>query len=310
MNDRIVAEKQFEFMTSQLHLLPSLPQAVYRVLQLISNPNSSVTQISDAVATDPVLVSRVLSLANSGFYAIPGGATNLERAVTTLGMDTMSQLVFTATVTQQFQLEESHAFKLRDFWKHSLAVAIASEALAKAAGHKDAAMIYMAGLCHDLGKLVYMHFFREDWFRICEYARLEEITISEAEKLLNVASHESLGFELAKRWNLPLMIQEAILHHHSIFESKDPAEIKALEENSSADAITIIATANMLVHSFHFGYSGHNSLRNPRRSTIEKLLGEKPGETKKLILVGRALRDALSKADSLLTMVMAPPQNS
>lgn len=284
-------------MVGKINELPTLPQAVYKIIQVINNPNASVGQVAAALSEDMSLSLRVLRLANSGYYAVPGGVTSIDRAVTALGLDSVSQLVFTAAVFTQLDLQSTHAFKIREFWKHSLGVAIASEKIAREIGNRDTALIYLSGLCHDVGKLIYYQLKRDDWIRICEYARLENITIDEAEKVLNVVPHNELGFALMKRWQLPLMIQEVVLNHHD-----NQALTNQMEVSIHAGAVGIVNLANLLTHSMKYGSSGHASIRNPSRELVKRLLGNEAV----LLQVARSVRMSLDRVEPLLNSIVGP----
>lgn len=277
--------------------LPTLPYVVYKILQVLSNPNASVRQVAEVIEQDPVLSARVLRLANSGFYSVSGHTTTIERAVTAIGMDSVSQLVFTAAVFSQFELNSVPSFRVREFWKHSLGTAIASETIARQIGHQDPSMIYLAGLVHDIGKLVYHQLYRDEWLQLCEWARLENQTIHEAEITLETIPHTELGYELTRHWRLPLMIQDVALGHHS-----SPVLTSELEISDHVMAIRIVHLGNLLVHSMRYGNSGHNQIRNPSKELVRRTLGSEAA----LLPVARLVRAALDRSEQLLTSIAGP----
>lgn len=237
------------------------------------------------------LATRVLRLANSGFYAIPGGATNIERAVTVLGIDTVAQLVYTAAVFSHYDLISREPFSIRQFWKHSLGVAMASETIARELGLKDPSLIFLSGLIHDIGKLVHFQLAKEEFLGICDYAKNERITVWESEKALGHPTHDVLGYELVRKWRMPIMIQEAVLHHH---------DTTALTSTTSAMAfpqhVGVVHLANLIVHSMKFGASGHELVRNPSVEVVKRVLGN----DRVLVHLIKSVKNTLEKVEPVL----------
>src|SRR3954465_7763558 len=78
---------------AKLEDIPTLPVVAVKVNELINDPNSSSADIADVLKKDQVLTGKLLKLATSSYYAIPGGVTNVQRALAFLGFNTLAQLV-------------------------------------------------------------------------------------------------------------------------------------------------------------------------------------------------------------------------
>ena len=291
---KLSRDQTLRSLVGKISELPTLPHVVYKVLQVLNNPNASIRQIAEVLEQDVSLSAQVLRLANSGFYSHGGGATTIDRAITSIGMDSVSQLVFTAAVFNQFELNSVPSFNVREFWKHSLGVAIASETIAQSLGHRDPSLIYLSGLVHDIGKLVYFQLHRDEWLQVCEWARLERQTIAEAETTLETIPHAELGYELTRHWRLPLMIQEVALGHHSSMTL-----INDIEISENAQAVQIVNLANLLVHSLRYGHSGHNAIRNPKKDLVVRTLGDDAN----LMPLIHKVHASLSRSEQLLISV-------
>ena len=136
--------------------LPTLPSIVFELNQIINDPLSAAADIEKVMLNDQSLTSRVLKLVNSAYYAIPGGVSNLKRAIIYLGFDAIQQLVLTASVLDTVATDSDEAagqLDLGQFWVHSMGVAMASEVIAKHVKHQSPADLFTAGLLHDLGKV-------------------------------------------------------------------------------------------------------------------------------------------------------------
>lgn len=297
MNQPQNHSRQIEYWVTKISDLPTLPVVVHQTIQVVNNPNSSIRQISETLSQDPALSLRVLRLANSSYYAIPGGAVTIERAVTALGIDNVSQMVFTAAVFSQFDLLSTSPFDVREFWKHSLGVAVASETIAREVGLRDTSMIFLAGLVHDIGKLAHFHIAKDEWLTICQHAQTNGFTTLESERALDTVTHDALGYELVRQWQLPLIIQEAVLRHHSA-ENASPTSTAG----AHPQAVGIVYLANLLVHSMNFGSGGHDVIRNPSKEIVKRILGTE----KALMHVAKSTRKALNRMTPLFETMFGP----
>src|ERR1700731_5475330 len=108
-----------EAIVARLDELPTLPSIVYELSQVINDPMSSTGDVEKIMANDLSLTSKVLSLVNSAYYAIPGGVSSLSRAIGYIGFDTVSQLVLCASILKALEIKGPQRFDLNLFWKHS-----------------------------------------------------------------------------------------------------------------------------------------------------------------------------------------------
>src|ERR1700733_5355143 len=104
----------------KLHDIPTLPMVAMRVNELINDPNSSSADIAEVLKKDQVLVAKILRLVNSSYYAIPGGVTDVQRALAFLGFNTLAQLVLSLSVFSMFSSPDTQEFSMPEFWKHAL----------------------------------------------------------------------------------------------------------------------------------------------------------------------------------------------
>lgn len=289
--------RQIEFWIAKISDLPTLPSVIHKTIQITNDPNASVSQISKIISQDLVLATRVLRLANSGFYALPGGANNIERAVTILGIDNVAKLVYTAAVFSHFELSSTEPFDIQEFWRHSLSVAIAAETIAREVGLKDPSAIFLAGLVHDIGKLVHFQIAREEFLGVCNYAKIEGLTVLESEQRLGHVGHDDLGYELVRQWHLPVLIREAVQMHHDTAAFTSQSSSLTYPQHVGA-----VHLANLLVHSMKSGASGHDVVRNPSVEVVKRILGNENA----LIHIMKSVKKALSKVDPMLSSILSP----
>lgn len=101
----------------RLDELPTLPSIVYELNRVINDPMSSTSDVEKIMGNDASLTTKVLKLANSAYYAIPGGVTSLQRAIAYIGYDTINQLALSASIIKSLGPKSHELFDLPAFWK-------------------------------------------------------------------------------------------------------------------------------------------------------------------------------------------------
>lgn len=268
------AEKLFTSheIVSRLDELPTLPSVVYELSRVINDPMSSTGDVEEIMANDQSLTIKVLKLANSAYYAIPGGVKNLQRAIAYIGYDTISQLALSASVIKALSAKSdidpamSQHFDVREFWKHSMAVGMASEVIAKTVKYKTPSDLFTCGLVHDMGKMALLITAPHQFSKSLEYARKHGLSLMEAETALETSTHTEVGFQLGTKWRLPYQMQIAIANHHQ----RDPQMRGGLSRESNV-VVDIVFLSNLLIHALVFGNSGHGKVLGLPRDVLERL---------------------------------------
>ncbi len=199
----------------QIKGLPVLPQVAMRVTERMQSPQSTVQEISELIRSDMGLSTKVLKLANSSYYSIPGGVADVSKALQYLGFTTISQIVLTSSVFGSFKSQGTHDFPLSQFWMHSFGVGQLAEITARSLQHTSPSDAFIGGLMHDVGKLILLELAPDQLNKIVHYAQENKISFIDAEKALGLTTHVELGVQLAQHWNLPKPIIDSIAHHHS-----------------------------------------------------------------------------------------------
>jgi putative nucleotidyltransferase with HDIG domain len=236
---RVMSSEAF---LSQINNLPVLPQIAMRVTERMQSPTATVAEISGLIKSDIGLSTKVLRLANSSYYSIPGGVTDVPKALQYLGFTTVAQIVLTTSVFAAFKSPELKIFSLTPFWMHSFAVGQLAEITARTLQLKNPSDAFVAGLMHDLGKLILLELQPEQLSKIVHLASDRGISFLHAEMDLGLKNHVELGVLLAKHWKLPENVTEAIRFHHGGGHSLDTK---------------LIEWANLWVNHHHLGNSGN-----------------------------------------------------
>lgn len=279
---------------AKLDELPTLPAVVYELNKIINDPMSSTGDVEKIMANDLSLTAKVLKLANSAYYAIPGGVTSLQRAIAYIGFDTVNQLALSASIITALDSKDNAGFDAREFWKHSLGVAMASEAIATELKYKTPSDLFTCGLVHDLGKIALFIVAREQFIEILSHAKDFRTSMVEAEEALDSARHNHIGFELATKWHLPYQIQISVANHHQ----KDPMMRGGLSQEGNL-VVDIVYLSNLLIHALQFGNSGHGKVLGLPKDVLDRLgLGQ---EALRLLIV--KIKNKLENAEAFLKII-------
>jgi putative nucleotidyltransferase with HDIG domain len=282
---------------SRLDELPTLPTIVYELSRVINDPMSSTSEIEKIMSSDPSMTTKVLKLANSAYYAIPGGVASLQRAIAYIGYDAIHQLVLSSSVIKALEVKPGSAFDAVSFWKHSIGVAMAAELIAKRVGTKNPGDFFTMGLIHDMGKIA-LHLVEPDLFdSAMKLAKENSLNLFEAELKFDLLRHGTVGQLLAQKWKLPISMQAAVAHHHHRdVETRGPL---SAELNRAVD---IVFLANILIHALQFGQPGPGRPVGIPREALDRLA--LPAEAVKELI--EKLRQQLATADAFLKVIGSP----
>lgn len=185
--------------------LPPLPAVALRAMNLARDPEATAEALAKVVSMDAPLAARVLRMAGSAVYARRTPPKSVIEAITTVGFDNLRKVLVAASARTVFAGRDLTAESL---WAHALATAMAADELAVRDGHRRGGSSFMAGLLHDVGKLVF-HVANPAAFRDlgrCDLARETDIF---------GVSHAAVGGCLAEQWGLDDEIVEGVMFHHA-----------------------------------------------------------------------------------------------
>ena len=252
-----VGVKTFDGLMERMEDLPSLPSTVMTILDVLNNPESSANELSEALRHDQSLASRVLRLVNSAYYGFPRKIDTLQKAVTILGYSSIQNIIL---VTKIFEVVRSgskeHSLNPKRFWRHSLGCGVTAQIIGTKLGLRKGEEVFLAGLLHDIGKVIFDAFLHEEYSKVIEMSRGKNILLYEAEEQILGATHADLGYWLAEEWSLPLNITAAIAHHHGPVQAGDQMLIASL-----------VHIGDILVRSLEIGYGGDDFIQPLNRKS-------------------------------------------
>jgi len=210
--DRLKARKKVQLIKN----LPTLPGMIEKISRMVESKQHSAEDISRLISQDQVLSAKVLKLANAAFYGFSRRISSITQALVMLGFNVIKGLILTSSV---FDLLQSRA---NDLWVHSLAAATAAGVLANRLDLAEAEEVNLAGLLHDLGKVVMAVNMSQDLEEVQDLTARGEFQL-EAESRVLGFTHPEAGAWLAESWKLPLSLTEPIMYHHQPARAKEAA---------------------------------------------------------------------------------------
>jgi putative nucleotidyltransferase with HDIG domain len=195
--------------------LPPMPQVVLKTQELIADSKADAKKIAEVIETDQGIATKVLKVANSSYYGMSGKISSISHASVVMGHKILGEVVTMAGAEGLLDGNLSgYGYDSKDLWKHSLAVAFGSKMLTHSDNSELAKEAHMAGLIHDVGKIILDGHIVEKKEEIESFMENEEKTFLEAESHYFRFNHAEIASEVCKKWNFPQSLSSAIKHHH------------------------------------------------------------------------------------------------
>jgi HD-like signal output (HDOD) protein len=198
--------------------LPTLPEIALRVQGLIFSEEGCAVKLSRIIEQDPSLTAVILRVANSGFYGGGSRISSIPTAITRLGYNEIGHIIMATSIIKTF-VRKSGFLDYRLFWRHALTAAHMAHITSRFSGTKFTAderqTLYLSGLLHDIGILIYDQFFPQEFEEILAYAMKYEVSYLEAEAAVAPKeTHAVIGAALLEIWKLcPATISGVRFHH-------------------------------------------------------------------------------------------------
>jgi HD-like signal output (HDOD) protein len=207
--------KMISKLLSRIDSFPTLPMVVNRVLDLTADPESTPRDLMRVIETDQALMATTLKVANSAFFGRPRRIRSLEHALTLLGFSEIRNVVLMKAVFSSFpQLDGDSPMDLRQFWNHAFSCGIAARMLAERV-RLSASDCFVAGLIHDIGKLVMVMSMPVEYGRYLQDTGSRSINSRDLEEKSFGLGHDDAGMKLLERWMFPEDLVNAVGYHHT-----------------------------------------------------------------------------------------------
>ncbi|NOQ16048.1 MAG: HDOD domain-containing protein [Methyloprofundus sp.] len=209
-----ITEEQFVVFVEQM---PAFPKSVHKLMQLTANEDAATRDIVALIESDPVMTVKILKVINSAFYSLPQKITSIQRALVHIGVNTIKNLALSIAAIGVINSQNRAGFDINQFLEHSLATAVISKKLAERmqVPLQESSDYFVAGLLHDFGKIVFAQFMPDEFKQALEQSRVQQVDLHITELKYIGISHAHAGRMLAKNWELPASLANAIDLHHN-----------------------------------------------------------------------------------------------
>jgi HD-like signal output (HDOD) protein/ActR/RegA family two-component response regulator len=228
---------------SKIGSLPSLPSLYKEVVEEVNSRDVSLARVGEIVSKDVGMSAKLLQLVNSAFFGLPEPVSSTVRAVKLLGLETIKTLILTIKIFSQFHRTALPCYSISSLLDHSISTGILARSMAtqEDLGQSLIDEAFMAGLLHDMGKLILLDKLPLKCREIADVINSSACELHQAEQKVLGTSHAQVGAYLMGIWGFSESIVEAIAFHHC------PSKCS----NSSFGILTIIHLANAFGHHDH-----------------------------------------------------------
>ncbi len=205
-----------EILTGVMDVIP-LPKAYLRLRELIADPDSSLADITQVIANDPGLTSRILRIVNSAYFALAVKVDTIGRAVQVLGLNQVHDLALATAAVGTLSKIPCQALDIHDYWRRSIYAAVVAKILAKRIGMRTHERLFVGGLLHGIGELVLA--FKEPvlFIEIKAAAARRQLPMSAVQREHLGFDYAAISSELLRQWQLPDELVVPVRHHATAF---------------------------------------------------------------------------------------------
>jgi HD-like signal output (HDOD) protein len=213
----LMNKKAVENVVTAMGTMPSLPEVYTRIMDAVTSDNTSVAMVGEIISEDIGMTAKVLQLVNSSFFAMPRHVATPSEAAVILGIDVLKTLVLTLEVFSAYKKSTMDILSIGKVHAHCINTGILAQTIARIEKRDktvtDNAMI--AGVLHDLGRLILADRFPDEYKNIMDRVRQEGCRVHEAEAEVLGVSHAQIGGYLLGLWGFPDNIVEGVVYHHN-----------------------------------------------------------------------------------------------
>lgn len=210
------------------YTLPSLPESAIKLRKALSDPMVQNSHVSKMLSSDPVLVGRLLQTANSPLFRGLSKISDLDMAVTRLGLSCIQNLVMSLTVSALFRDAGKKWMqdKLLEIWNNSIKIAALSEVIARRCDHLENSEALLIGLIHDIGSIPIIQMCGKQYGKPDNPEILDEAIVKLAPSLSRwILEHWQLNERLTP---VPELISDLMRDHEGPADYSDVIQVARL----------------------------------------------------------------------------------
>ncbi len=227
--------------------LESMPVQAARAFQLTSDPSANTSDFVEVIEADEVLSSKIIRIANSVYYFRGKSANDISTAVANIGLDELRCLM---SATMLRSLLQGQQASREQIWANSVATGVCARLLSNFCPHISSGEAFLAGLVHDVGKLIMVRKNDQEYQKVLSLVSTEHCSFVEAEEEIFTLNHVEVGKWIAEVWNFPPAVIRAVARHHENIETKE--HFKELPNPVTHEEL--VQLADMMSHAAGIGH--------------------------------------------------------
>ncbi|WP_321494374.1 HDOD domain-containing protein [uncultured Desulfobacter sp.] len=210
--------------------LPQLPQIMLQLIQACGKEKSHIDEITQIIGKDAALTAKLLAIIASPYVNLAKQVTTIKSAVVYLGLDTVRNIAISSSAMQFFQFSDSiENFDINRFWYHSYKCAVLARRIAIEENQVNPDQYFLAGLLHDIGTLVLMATFPEE-YKVIEARLNQGQNEFKAQADILETDGAQVSAWLFNQWHLSPMTSDAVrcLNQPLTHITKEKSHVKIL----------------------------------------------------------------------------------
>lgn len=290
----MLKEVKIEHILEKVDQIPTIPSLALKIDEVIQKPTSSAQDLAEVISHDMAISSKILRIVNSAYYNFDERIDSLQHAISILGFDLVKNLTLGIASINTFKQHSKFGFDRNQLWLHSLAVAFATQTLAKMYGGINAEktrQLFTIGILHDIGKVITECYFPDQFTTILKLANKRKQSYCEVEsEVMGKYTHQVIGAVVAQRWSLPEVINNCFMYHH----------VPGVAPEKHKEMAAIVHVANLTAEIVRIGNNG-TEFTSPIDENVYDILSITEKDIKDLSIGLFEMKDAIHAMIGQLT---------
>jgi len=231
--------KKIEEIIKEIDKLKPVSYIGDKITDIVSNPDSSLSELVGIVKYDQGMTANLLRICNSAYFGLSKEIASVRQAVAYLGIDKVASLIMMGNSADNLsEAQEGYDLTEGELWRYSVSSALLAQDLAEKRNLNNVSLVFTAALLKDIGKVILNTYVKDSFEAISKEVQDNGLTFLDAEKKVIGIDHAELGARVAEQWNFsPAMVNIIRNHHHP---DKAPADDLTIPIVYVADCICMM----------------------------------------------------------------------